>query len=506
MAPIRIDPNEVEDAADALGRTVAPGLDTAIQTLISSLGGSPGMAGSDSAGADWARAYDTAAAEILAGVSDVVNATYKLAGLLEMAWGNHARADRESWGSGSHLSPYPTPTVYSDIQVARYSAPSAAGGSSGAPRGWSLVENAKGLVWPSGDPGKLRSAAAAWGAAATAFGTEGAPIMGAVGSLARQQSPDMTRAMQVTGHMYEHVTDLASAFTAMQTACHDYADALDTAHRDARQEIVDLLKWEAGIELLGGVISIFTVGTAEVPTQVAAGIEVAAAASRIVIYLGELADRAHAVYATVASAQRAAQRIQAAVAGILAAGTKAAGTVPAPGLPGKPRTAEQLEIAALESAAIPARTDHQLYEAYLARKLAAGKKPRSFAAWQSLLNTIRANSAEGKRYQLATAEALGIPDLDNPNDPDGWKTNLSVLGGKRSIDIANSAAQVGYEVKSGSTPKGEALRQMGVDEDLVRAGWSITWILNKPLSAALMAWLKELAQKYPGEFNYTVGG
>jgi hypothetical protein len=47
---------------------------------------------------------------------------------------------------------------------------------------------------------------------------------------------------------------------------------------------------------------------------------------------------------------------------------------------------------------------------------------------------------------------------------------------------------------------------MSKDEQAVRRGWSITWQLKTELSPTLMTRLQELADKYPGRFNYTVAG
>ena len=54
------------------------------------------MAGDDVAGNTWSAAYDEAAQTVMGVGTDITNGSYKIAGLLEMTWGNHARAEADS--------------------------------------------------------------------------------------------------------------------------------------------------------------------------------------------------------------------------------------------------------------------------------------------------------------------------------------------------------------------------------------------------------------------------
>ena len=89
---IVVDPDRIEDAADEFALAVAPAVDTALSILSDALAGSPSMAGDDVAGNTWSAAYDDAAQTVMGVGTDITNGSYKLAGLLEMTWGNHARA------------------------------------------------------------------------------------------------------------------------------------------------------------------------------------------------------------------------------------------------------------------------------------------------------------------------------------------------------------------------------------------------------------------------------
>lgn len=115
--------------------------------------------------------------------------------------------------------------------------------------------------------------------------------------------------------------------------------------------------------------------------------------------------------------------------------------------------------------------------------------------------TLRTNKATGDAYRDQVANDLGIRPGEN-----GWRTELTVRDFSRRFDIANSRTRTAIEVKSGSTPTAEGLAQLAKDERAVRKGWAITWQLKMPLNDTLMARLQQLADEYPGLFNYAVAG
>ena len=112
VVSIAIDPERIEEAADTFARTVAPAIDAAIYRLSDDLAGSYEMAGNDKAGGTWSASYDDAVQTVMGVGADITNGSYKLAGLLEMTWGNHARADAESSAGGVHASYYPGPVNF----------------------------------------------------------------------------------------------------------------------------------------------------------------------------------------------------------------------------------------------------------------------------------------------------------------------------------------------------------------------------------------------------------
>jgi hypothetical protein len=497
MTKIKIDTDQIEDAADVFGTQVAQGVFDAASTLAFASSG--GMAGNDDAGDTWSASYDQAAKTVMGVTADVINGSYKLASMLLLTGDNHKRADELSRMNHSGVPPQYLPKTYTSSSVDPFTLPASGGAGSDTPTGWSIVQHLVGYAWPGGHQDTLRSTAKAWNTAADAIVEAGTPILGATAELLVQNSPEMDNAGIVARSMGTHLNDLATAYRSLGGACDSYATYLDTAHKDATDELISLLEWTAAIEAAGAVASIFTLGIAEAPTQVVEAGRIAATAARIAEIIRTLITAARTVTEAITTAISRVVDVSKGLKGLLGARLSRATADLVDALPNAAKTAEELAETGLTAAADSASADDALFEKYLARKKAAGKDPISREAWQSKVDSLRTNKAVGDGYRDQVMNDLGITKGEG-----GWDDEVTV-GGRR-LDIGNVDRQEGIEVKSGSTPTAEGLTQMSKDEDLVKNGWTITWQLKTDLSPELMARLAQLAQQYPGRFFYTVSG
>ncbi|MEP7021731.1 MAG: colicin D domain-containing protein [Pseudonocardiales bacterium] len=247
--------------------------------LLDGLAGSAAMAGTDPAGSGWAAAYDDAAAMTVGVTQDVANGCYQLAALLQQTGFNYGRA--ESWSTPGLIQAVPDHVAYASCAAVLGAAPSAAGGSSPVPSGWWLVEHAVGYVWPGGHQDKLRSAAAAWSAAALSIGEATLYVQDALECIASQVSPEVDDAMTACRAMDQHLWDLVAGYRAMAGACSDFASHIDQAHSDVEHELLSLLEWSAGIQLAGGGLAYYTFGLSELGAQGAQAARVGAAVLKV---------------------------------------------------------------------------------------------------------------------------------------------------------------------------------------------------------------------------------
>lgn len=498
--PIDVDPEVFDAASKVFGQDLANGLDAVCSQLNGALQRCAAMAGSDPAGMAWAGKYDPAAQDVTATLIDLRNASITIAALLEQTGFNHGMAEAAS---------DPTRSVPTPPDRTRYQLPAdngvcptwAAGGSGGAPHGWGLVEHAVGYVWPNGDPGRLRDAGTAWSSAAGSLDALIGYVSEAESVIVTQTSPEIDDAFQVCSSMGTHIADTAASCRDLATACTGLADHIDQAHHDIEHELISLLEWTAGIELVGGIFGVLTGGAAEAPAQAVEAERIAATGSRIAEIITALISAARTVGETINAVVSRIGEVAGRLRTILGARLSLATTELVARLPEEERTAEELATVGLRTSADSATTDRALYQSYVERKAAQGKAPLSFDAWESRVATLRANKATGDAYRDQVATDLGITPGEN-----GWQTEYTLPNSGRRFDIANPGQQRAIEVKSGTTPTDEGLAQLAKDEKAIRKGWAITWQLKVPLNDTLMARLQQLADEYPGLFNYTVAG
>lgn len=172
----------------------------ACESLSGKLTGYAGMAGDDATSYEFAQAYDSAAAQGLSTLGDVVAALGSFSTLLEASGSNHVAAETANAGR-----PDPPRPLARDLMVFRPTTlPAAAGGTPHSPdnvKGW-IVDQIQGFVWPSADIDLLREAAHTWKYAATALDELPSYSHTATVHLEDQHSPEIPLALDA---LYEFV-------------------------------------------------------------------------------------------------------------------------------------------------------------------------------------------------------------------------------------------------------------------------------------------------------------
>ncbi|MGO4613054.1 hypothetical protein AB4305_03760 [Nocardia sp. 2YAB30] len=265
--------------------------------LVRTLVGYGGMAGTDSAGTEWAKAYDEAVGLALHASSKLVSACGRTGDLLTAGAYNHASSEAASNPASSAPPVSPTPGFEPCLALF---APSASGAAGSEPFGWSLVKSASGLVWPDGHQDQLRAAKTVWYGAAAALADAAGPIPGAVGMLENQQSPEIPNAIRTCNEMGVDLDHLASAYRAIGDSCGDYAQHLDDAHHEILEELRKMLIETAAVEAVIQVGAFVTAGLSELGNfGVAARISMYTA--RISRIIAELVTKAAAIARRVGS-------------------------------------------------------------------------------------------------------------------------------------------------------------------------------------------------------------
>ncbi len=149
---------------------------------------------------------------------------------------NYALAEAMSDVAG-RAGGLPTPPVTAPLTVGA-SPPSAVGAGSGAPAGWSWVAPYIGMIWPTGDSGKLRAAAAAWTTAGVNFmTTEIAAGGGTMAAIAGQQIPETAAINKALADASGATTSVARQCQTIAAQLNSYAAKIDKVHA----AILDLL-------------------------------------------------------------------------------------------------------------------------------------------------------------------------------------------------------------------------------------------------------------------------
>ncbi|GAA3832746.1 hypothetical protein [Nocardioides panacisoli] len=257
----------------------------ALDALSDALAGSASMAGGDQCGAEWAKGYDQAAPQLVDAARQLADGFAKAANLTNTSLSNHDAADG---GSTLDENRYytgppddPDPAHYTENLY--FTVPSATGGGTDEPSWWHwLASHMEGWFWPSADTDRMRAVGAAWRTCGGSVQLAGSYATSASSSLSIEQSPEIGLATKSLEALDSHCNDIGSAMIDLGNACDDYARLVDEKHQEIEDELTSFLEWTAGIQVVGGIISIFTAGVAEAPTQAVEAAEVANAASKVV--------------------------------------------------------------------------------------------------------------------------------------------------------------------------------------------------------------------------------
>ena len=234
MAPLTVDPaaldhagTDVVSAGESLGWTV--------MTLTVALLGCAGMAGDDPAGARLGRSYDGSAARLMEAMATTRDGLCSLGTGVRMSAHNYSLAEARS-DVGGHSNPLPAPTPIEHLLVG--APPSSVGPGDDAPAGWGWVSPFIGMIWPTADSAKLRTAAAAWTATGTKFAlTEIEGTARAVAAVRAQQIPEGTAIDAAFSDAYESTTNVVQQCQTIAAQLTSYAAKVDKVHA----AILDLL-------------------------------------------------------------------------------------------------------------------------------------------------------------------------------------------------------------------------------------------------------------------------
>jgi hypothetical protein len=294
---------ETQDFAAACRRLelwVAEPAAAAVTSLARVLDGCAGMAGGDPGGRDWAREYDAGAAAAMTATAAALQAVDQLALMFAQTARNYAAADAASAPDDRRLIEAAAAALPSlDPPPCIVAPPSAAGGGGGGPFGWGLIADVVGYVWPDGHQDRLRAAAAAWRASAAALENAGGETLSAASLAISDRLPEAPDMWTVCRSLAGRFDELADVHRALADACDGLAHHLDEVHSAVEGELANLAEWTAGIQAVGGLLSVVTFGAAEAPTQAVEGARIAATAARVGVLIERFLEMARAVAVSI---------------------------------------------------------------------------------------------------------------------------------------------------------------------------------------------------------------
>jgi hypothetical protein len=234
MTPLVVDPVALDRAgADVV--SAGESLGSVISTLTTALSGCAGMAGDDPAGAALGRSYDGSASKLIEAMAATRNGLCSVGDGVRMSAHNYSLAEAMSDVEG-RSNPLPVPPWTGPISGG--SPPSAVGTNDSVPAGWGWVAPDIGMIWPTGDSGKLRAAAAAWNAAGTKFAlAEIEGTAGPMGAIRAQQIPEGAAIDAAFSDAYSSTTGIVQQCQTIASQLSSYAAKVDEVHA----AILDLL-------------------------------------------------------------------------------------------------------------------------------------------------------------------------------------------------------------------------------------------------------------------------
>lgn len=275
------------------------------ESLAGKLVGYAGMAGDDATSGDFAAAYDPAARQAVATLTDLTHALIGLGRLVDASGRNHDRAEA---AAARRTNAYVGGGLDEDsyVRVSPASPPSSLGGSVAAGLGdvhaW-ILDQVEGFVWPGADVGLLRDAAAGWRRTSGSVADLTAHLDVVAGLLERQVSPEIPLALAAIIDLRSHVEDAADQLLALAEACDDYATAVEDTRERTRALLTEIGQMVIEEVALTVVVAGLTGGFGGGAKALAALARIRAQAPRFHTLLVSL----RAVVATAASRLRAAE-------------------------------------------------------------------------------------------------------------------------------------------------------------------------------------------------------
>jgi len=251
---ITVDTGVLDGAGDSTIGAAATFI-KAVQAALGALGGTGGMTGTDPAGMVVGEHYDNAASSTVVAIVDSTNGTSRIGDLLKMSAYNYAIANHYSAIKPSG-GPPTKPTAKKPFSS---HVPAKGEGSlSSAPFGWGLIQSIIGMVWPNGDPGKMRAAAAAWTSLSNAASTFDAALVGPETQAKGQEIPEQASIANAFSDASSSVTSLSKTASSIAGQLNAYAQHVDDAHQHLRQLIQDALRLATPAGVLQEVWSVVT--------------------------------------------------------------------------------------------------------------------------------------------------------------------------------------------------------------------------------------------------------
>ena len=278
--------------------------------LVSGLSTTGAMAGDDASAADFATAYDQAAAGILAAIGDVVTAYSTLRRVTTDSAINHQRAEERSILPGGVVPMDCTPSPPgTDRTVLSATPPTSLGGDAPilTPEERWILDHIEGFVWPDADVDRLTNAARTWRAAAAGLDDVASYCAIAVAALDSQRSPEIPLARAATADLRTTISALATSCDALAADCDAYADAVESRRTEIRSLLHEILRFVIEGVVIGAALSAVTAGVGSAVALSSIAARVAAQSPRFAVVLAALRATTSAVAESVRSTHATVQ-------------------------------------------------------------------------------------------------------------------------------------------------------------------------------------------------------
>ena len=270
--------------------------------LVSGLSTTGAMAGDDATAADFAAAYDQAAAGILAAIADVVTAYTTLRRVTTDSADNHQRAEERSILPGGVVqidcAAAPSGT---DRSVLPATPPPSLGGDAPilTPQERWILDHIEGFVWPDADVDRLRGAARTWRTAAAGLDDAASYCGLAVAALDSQRSPEIPLARVATADLRTTIGALAASCDALAADCDAYADAVESRRGEIRALLHEILRFVIEGVVIGAALTAVTIGAGAAVALGSIAARVAAQSPRFAAVLAALRATTAAIAGSV---------------------------------------------------------------------------------------------------------------------------------------------------------------------------------------------------------------